>query len=91
MAKNASTTDRGCIGAGVFHRDAIATVLALAACLGATTTAFGQAGNASGNASDTLEHCNKTLGVLRIQEDTDRPVVSLLRTPAGIDALRCST
>jgi hypothetical protein len=34
------------------------------------TAAFGQAGNASGNAGDTLEHCNKTLGVLRIQEDT---------------------
>ena len=70
MATNASTTDRGCIGAGVFRRDSIVTVLALAGCLGATTAAFGQAGNASGNASDTLERCNKTLGVLRIQEDT---------------------
>ena len=34
---------------------------------------FGQAGNASGGASETLERCNKTLGVLRIQEDTDAP------------------
>jgi hypothetical protein len=51
----------------------IAQVLALAAGLGATTLAFGQAGNASGTAADTLEHCNKTLGVLRIQEDTTAP------------------
>jgi len=70
MAKNASTTDRGCFGAGVFHGDSITRVLVLGACLGATTAAFGQAGNASGNAGDTLERCNKTLGVLRIQEDT---------------------
>ena len=70
MAKNASTTDRGCFGAGVFRTDSIARILFLAGCLGATTTAFAQAGNASGNAGDTLEHCNKTLGVLRIQEDT---------------------
>jgi len=70
MAKNASTTDRGCFGAGVFARDSIARVLVLAGCFGATTAAFGQAGNASGNAGDTLERCNKTLGVLRIQEDT---------------------
>jgi hypothetical protein len=54
-------------------RGSIATVLALAACLGTTTAAFGQAGTASGGASDTLEHCNKTLGVLRIQEDTTAP------------------
>lgn len=73
MMKNASTTDGGCIGAGVFRRDSIARVLAVAACLGATTAAFGQAGNASGGASDTLERCNKTLGVLRIQEDTAAP------------------
>ena len=73
MAKNASTTDRGCIGAGAFRRDSIARFLFLAACLGATTAAFGQAGTASGSAGDTLEHCNKTLGVLRIQEDTAAP------------------
>ena len=73
MAKNASTTDRGCFGAAVFRRDSIARALALAGCLGATTAAFGQAGNASGGASDTLERCNKTLGVLRIQEDTSAP------------------
>jgi hypothetical protein len=73
MMKNASTTDRTCIGAGAFRRDSIARVLALAGCLGATTASFGQTGNASGGASDTLEHCNKTLGVLRIQEDTTAP------------------
>ena len=55
------------------NASSIATVLALAAGLGATTVAFGQSGNASGTASDTLEHCNKTLGVLRIQEDTAAP------------------
>jgi hypothetical protein len=48
----------------------IGRVLGLAACLGAAPAAFGQAGNASGQAADSLEHCNKTLGVLRIQEDT---------------------
>jgi hypothetical protein len=58
MLKNASTTGRSCL---------------LAACLGATTGAFGQSGTASGGASDTLEHCSKTLGVLRIQEDTSAP------------------
>jgi hypothetical protein len=73
MMKNAPTTDRGCIGAGVFRRDSIARVLVLAGCLGATTAAFGQAGTASGGASETLERCNKTLGVLRIQEDTAAP------------------
>jgi len=73
MVKNASTTDGGCIGAGVFRRGSIARVLTLAGCLAATTAAFGQAGNASGGASDRLEHCNKTLGVLRIQEDTAAP------------------
>jgi len=67
---NASTSDAGYIGAGAFRPDSIARVLALAGCLGATTAAFGQAGTASGGASDTLEQCNKTLGVLRIQEDT---------------------
>jgi len=71
--KNASTTDRGCIGSDVIRRDSITWVLALAGCLGATTAAFGQSGNASGGASETLEHCNKTLGVLRIQEDTAAP------------------
>ena len=50
--------------------DSIARVLTLAACLGASTAAFGQAGPAGGNAADTLEKCSKTLGVLRIQEDT---------------------
>ena len=55
------------------NASSIATVMALAAGLGATTLAFGQSGNASGTASDTLEHCNKTLGVLRIQEDTAAP------------------
>jgi hypothetical protein len=70
---NASTSDAGYIGAGVFRPDSIARVLALAGCLGATTAALGQAGNASGTASDTLEQCNKTLGVLRIQEDTAAP------------------
>jgi hypothetical protein len=73
MEKNASTTDRGCISAGAFGRHSIARVLFLAGCLGATTTAFGQAGPAGGNAADTLEHCGKTLGVLRIQEDTAAP------------------
>ncbi len=73
MMKRASTTDRGCIGLGVFRRDSITRALALAACLGATTVAFGQSGNASGSAGDTLEHCDKTLGVLRIQEDTAAP------------------
>ena len=73
MMKNASTTDTGCIGAGVFRRNSIARVLVFAGYLGATTAALGQAGNASGTASDTLEHCNKTLGVLRIQEDTSAP------------------
>jgi hypothetical protein len=68
--KNASTTEMGHIDRGVFRRRSIARVLLLGACLGATTAAFGQAGTASGGASDTLEHCNKTLGVLRIQEDT---------------------
>ena len=50
MVKSASTTDRGCIGAGVSRRDSIARVLTLAGCLAATTAAFGQAGNASGGA-----------------------------------------
>jgi len=73
MTKHASTTNRGGTGAGVFRRDSIARFLAGAACVGATTAAFGQAGTASGNAGDTLEHCNKTLGTLRIQEDTAAP------------------
>jgi len=70
MMDNASTIDRGYNGAGVLRRKSIARVLALATCWGAMTAALGQAGNASGGASETLEHCNKTLGVLRIQEDT---------------------
>ena len=72
MMKNA-TTDGGRSGADVFRRGSIARILFLAGCLGATTAVFGQAGNASGGASETLERCNKTLGVLRIQEDTDAP------------------
>jgi len=68
--KNASTAESGNTRVGIFRQDSIARALTLAACLGATTAAFGQAGNASGQASDSLEHCNKTLGVLRIQEDT---------------------
>jgi hypothetical protein len=71
--KNASTADRGRIGAGFRRQGSIARILTVVACVGATTAAFGQAGNASGTASDTLEHCNKTLGVLRIQEDTNAP------------------
>jgi hypothetical protein len=71
MTKNASAADRGCIAARLLRRGSIARVLSLAACLGAASAAFGQAGNASGTASDTLEHCNKTLGTLRIQEDTN--------------------
>ena len=67
---NASTAENGNARVSVFRQDSLARALTLAACLGATTAAFGQAGNASGQASDTLEHCNKTLGVLRIQEDT---------------------
>ena len=51
----------------------IARALAVAGFLGATTAAFGQSGTASGGASDTLERCSKTLGVLRIQEDTSAP------------------
>jgi hypothetical protein len=61
-------TVRGCIRS--FRPDPISKVLFLAGFLAAATAAHGQAGNASGTASDTLEHCNKTLGVLRIQEDT---------------------
>jgi hypothetical protein len=70
MMKNASTADRGGIGADMFRRTSIGMGVALAGCLCAMPAAYGQAGNASGSASDTLEHCNKTLGVLRIQEDT---------------------
>jgi len=73
MMKNASRTERNCGGVRECRRDSIARVLALAGILGATTAAFGQSGTASGGASDTLEHCNKTLGVLRIQEDTSAP------------------
>nr|HET7857846.1 peptidoglycan-binding protein [Caldimonas sp.] len=69
--KHASTAERGSIRAAIFHRGALFSALTLAGWLGATTAAFGQAGNASGQASDALEHCNKTLGVLRIQEDTN--------------------
>lgn len=65
MMKNASTT--------ALCANSIARVLFLAGCLGAVGTAFAQSGTASGNASDTLERCNKTLGVLRIQEDTSAP------------------
>ena len=68
--KNASTAENGNARVSTFRQDSLARALTLTACLGATTAAFGQAGNASGTASDTLEHCNKTLGVLRIQEDT---------------------
>jgi len=68
--KNVSTANRGGIAAGFGRRGSVARVVTLAACLTGATAAFGQAGNASGTASDTLEHCNKTLGVLRIQEDT---------------------
>ena len=70
---NSSTTKRSSFGAGVRCRNPITRVLALAACLGATTAAFGQAGPAGGNAAETLERCAKTLGVLRIQEDTAAP------------------
>ena len=73
MMKNASTSDRGCSGAGACRRHSILKILVLAGCLGATTATFGQSGNASGTASDTLERCSKTLGVLRIQEDTSAP------------------
>jgi len=67
--KYASTAEGGNTRVGI-RQHSLARALTLAACLGATTAAFGQAGNASGQASDSLEHCNKTLGVLRIQEDT---------------------
>jgi hypothetical protein len=73
MMKNASMTDGACIVARAFRRGSMVKGLLLAGCLGAATAAFGQAGNASGGAGDTLEHCNKTLGVLRIQEDTAAP------------------
>jgi len=68
--KNVSTANRGGIAARFGRQGSVARVVTLAACLTGVTAAFGQAGNASGTASDTLEHCNKTLGVLRIQEDT---------------------
>jgi len=68
--KNASSTQRSCIGIGAGRRASMARALALMGFLGATSAAFGQAGPAGGNAADTLEHCSKTLGVLRIQEDT---------------------
>jgi len=70
MMKNASRTDRNCSGARDCRGDSIARVLALAGFLVAAPAAFGQSGTASGGASDTLERCSKTLGVLRIQEDT---------------------
>jgi hypothetical protein len=70
MIQNASATHRNSIGACRPRQHSWPKALAFAACLGATTAAVAQSGNASGNASDTLEHCNKTLGVLRIQEDT---------------------
>jgi len=70
MMKNASTMVGGCGRASVLRRGAIAGALAVASCFGATTTAFAQAGPAGQNAADTLERCSKTLGVLRIQEDT---------------------
>ena len=73
MMKNASRTERNCGGVRACRRDSIARVLALAGVLGATTATFGQSGTASGGASDPLEHCNNTLGVLRIQEDTSAP------------------
>jgi Uncharacterized protein involved in formation of curli polymers len=73
MMKHASTTEGSCSGARGCRPSSFARFLAVVACLGATTAAFGQAGNASGGASDTLEHCPKTLGVLRIQEDTSAP------------------
>jgi len=68
--KSASSQDNASIGFGKRREAALAKVLTVAACLAAATAAYAQAGNASGNASDSLEHCNKTLGVLRIQEDT---------------------
>ena len=71
--RNASTTKRICIGIAAGRRDSLARGLALAGLLGATTAAFGQAGPAGGNAADALERCGKTLGVLRIQEDTSAP------------------
>jgi hypothetical protein len=73
MTKNVSTTDGSSNRAGAPGQGSRAKVLALAAGLCAATAAFGQSGTASGTASDTLEHCNKTLGVLRIQEDTAAP------------------
>ncbi|HEX4234318.1 MAG TPA: peptidoglycan-binding protein [Caldimonas sp.] len=70
MTKHASSAREGSLDAGPVRQSSLARALALAGCVSAMTAAFGQAGNASGNAGDTLEHCNKTLGVLRIQEDT---------------------
>lgn len=68
-------------GAGMFGRSmkAGASALAMAGLLSAASTAFAQqdqpvsgaaAGAAAVGTNDTLEKCSKTLGVLRIQEDT---------------------
>jgi len=51
------------------------SALVLAGCLTIAPTAFAQAtgaaaGGTSSGANEALQHCNKTLGVLRIQEDT---------------------
>jgi curli biogenesis system outer membrane secretion channel CsgG len=71
-------SSKKCIGdAGLFSKAVIAgsSALALIGCLTFTPTVFGQAtgataGGTATGANEALQHCNKTLGVLRIQEDT---------------------
>jgi hypothetical protein len=80
--KITSSSIEGCIGGdGMFrrHLPSRTSVMALAICLAAppafaqndSPTATGSAaGSTATGANDTLERCDKTLGVLRIQEDT---------------------
>jgi len=63
--------------AGLFSKavNARSSALVLIGCLTFTPTVFGQAtgaaaGGTATGANEALQHCNKTLGVLRIQEDT---------------------
>ena len=71
-------SSKKCIAdAGLFSKAVIArsSALALIGCLTFTPTVFGQAtgataGGTATGANEALQHCNKTLGVLRIQEDT---------------------
>lgn len=70
-------SSKKCIANAVFSKAVIArsSALALIGCLTFTPTVFGQAtgataGGTATGANEALQHCNKTLGVLRIQEDT---------------------